>query len=278
MTAVRLARRYWIDLVALALAFVVFIVPFIFIVVTAAKTQLEASSLDFALPTQWKIVENLQAVLSERNGIMVIALRNSLILTVASVAITVVLASLIAFVIQRRRDRVAALVSGLFLAGLIIPPAVVPTIFLLQALGLFKTLAGLILVEVAFAMPFAILVFVAFVSVIPRELDEAALMDGATPFRLYRSVILPLLRPAMITIIVVLSVAIYNDFVNPLYFLPGNDNATVQLTLFNFQSQFLTRWNLLFADVLLITIPPLIMFIFFQRQLASGLTAGAVKG
>ena len=278
MTAVRLARRYWIDLVALALAFVVFIVPFIFIVVTAAKTQLEASSLDFALPTQWKIVENLQAVLSERNGIMVTALRNSLILTVASVAITVVLASLIAFVIQRRRDRVAALVSGLFLAGLIIPPAVVPTIFLLQALGLFKTLAGLILVEVAFAMPFAILVFVAFVSVIPRELDEAALMDGATPFRLYRSVILPLLRPAMITIIVVLSVAIYNDFVNPLYFLPGNDNATVQLTLFNFQSQFLTRWNLLFADVLLITIPPLIMFIFFQRQLDSGLTAGAVKG
>ena len=278
MTAVRLARRYWIDLVALALAVVVFIVPFIFIVVTAAKTQLEASSLDFALPTQWKIVENLQAVLSERNGVMVTALRNSLILTVASVAITVVLASLIAFVIQRRRDRVAALVSGLFLAGLIIPPAVVPTIFLLQALGLFKTLAGLILVEVAFAMPFAILVFVAFVSVIPRELDEAALMDGATPFRLYRSVILPLLRPAMITIIVVLSVAIYNDFVNPLYFLPGNDNATVQLTLFNFQSQFLTRWNLLFADVLLITIPPLIMFIFFQRQLASGLTAGAVKG
>ena len=186
--------------------------------------------------------------------------------------------SMIAFVIQRRRDRVAALVSGLFLAGLIIPPAVVPTIFLLQALGLFKTLAGLILVEVAFAMPFAILVFVAFVSAIPRELDEAALMDGATPFRLYLRVIFPLLRPAIITVIVVLSVAIYNDFVNPLYFLPGNDNATVQLTLFNFQSQFLTRWNLLFADVLLITIPPLIMFIFFQRQLASGLTAGAVKG
>ena len=127
-------------------------------------------------------------------------------------------------------------------------------------------------------MPFAILVFVAFVSVIPRELDEAALMDGARHSRLYCKVIVPLLRPAMITVIVVMSVAIYNDFVNPLYFLPGNDNATVQLTLFNFQSQFNTRWNLLFADVLLITIPPLIMFIFFQRQLASGLTAGAVKG
>ena len=278
MRAARVARRYWVDLVALSIAFLVFIVPFIFIVVTAAKTQAEASSLDFAWPIHWKILENLQAVLSERNGIMITALRNSLVLTVASVTITVILASLIAFVIQRRRDRVAAFVSGLFLAGLIIPPAVVPTIFLLQALGLFKTLAGLIFVEVAFGMPFAILVFVAFVSVIPRELDEAALMDGATPIKLYWSVILPLLRPAIITVIVVLSVAIYNDFVNPLYFLPGNDNATVQLTLFNFQSQFNTRWNLLFADVLLITIPPLIMFIFFQRQLASGLTAGAVKG
>ena len=103
-------------------------------------------------------------------------------------------------------------------------------------------------------------------------------MDGASPLRLFFSVIFPLLRPAGITVIVVATVAIYNDFVNPLYFLPGIDNATVQLTLFNFQSQFLTRWNLLFADVLLITIPPLIMFIFFQRQLASGLTAGAVKG
>ena len=81
-----------------------------------------------------------------------------------------------------------------------------------------------------------------------------------------------------ITVIVVSTVAIFNDFVNPLYFLPGTENSTVQLTLFNFQSQFNTRWNLLFADVLLITVPPLILFIFFQRQFASGFTAGAVKG
>jgi len=271
--------RRWIGgVAAIVIVTVIFIVPFIFIFLTASKNKTEAAERLFTWPTEWKIVENLQAVLSERNGIMVTALRNSLILTVASVAITVVLASLIAFVIQRRRDRVAALVSGLFLAGLIIPPAVVPTIFLLQALGLFKTLAGLILVEVAFAMPFAILVFVAFVSVIPRELDEAALMDGATPFRLYRSVILPLLRPAMITIIVVLSVAIYNDFVNPLYFLPGNDLATVQLTLYNFQSQSLSQFNLLFMDILLITIPPLVLYIFFNRQIVAGLTSGAVKG
>ena len=278
MNVTRGVRRYWLDAVSLAVAFIIFIIPFAFIVVTAGKSQLEASSLDFSWPTEWHIIENLQAVITEKDGIMVVAMRNSLVLTVASVSVVVFLSSMIAFVIQRRRDRIAAGVSALFLAGLIIPPAVVPTIYLLQAIGLFKTLAGLILVEVAFGMPFAILVFVAFVANIPRELDEAALMDGATAVTLFRRVVLPLLRPAIITVIVVQSVFIYNDFVNPLYFLPGDQNATVQLTLYNFQSQFLTRWNLLFADVLLITIPPLIAFIFFQRQIASGLTAGAVKG
>jgi raffinose/stachyose/melibiose transport system permease protein len=79
-------------------------------------------------------------------------------------------------------------------------------------------------------------------------------------------------------VIVVTAVLIYNDFVNPLYFLPGDANATVQLTLFRFQSQFLTQWNLLFMNVVLITIPPLIMFILFSRKIVSGLAAGAVKG
>ena len=74
------------------------------------------------------------------------------------------------------------------------------------------------------------------------------------------------------------AVFVFNDFQNPLYFLPGDDNATVQLTLYNFQSQFNTRWNLLFTNVLLITIPPLLMYIFFQRQIVAGMTSGAVKG
>jgi raffinose/stachyose/melibiose transport system permease protein len=92
------------------------------------------------------------------------------------------------------------------------------------------------------------------------------------------SVIFPLLRSVVVTVIVTQSVFVFNDFVNPLYFLPGDDNPTVQLTLFNFQTQYNTQYNLLFADILLITIPPLIMFIFFNRKIVAGLTAGAVKG
>ena len=274
----RLVRRWWVDVVALALGAALFLVPFAFILVTAGKDQVEASSLDFTWPTEWRLWENLGEVLTARDGIVVTSMKNSLILTVVSVALIVFVCSMVAFVQQRRKDRVSSLVSILMLAGLIIPPAVVPTIFVLQGLSLFKTLTGLILIELAFAMPFAVIVLRAFVGSIPREIDEAAIVDGASPLTLFFRVIFPLIRPAVITVIVVTAVAIYNDFVNPLYFLPGDENATVQLTLFNFQSQFLTQWNLLFMDVLLITIPPLIMFIFFSRKIVSGLAAGAVKG
>jgi len=95
---------------------------------------------------------------------------------------------------------------------------------------------------------------------------------------LFFEIILPLLRPVISTVIVVQSVALFNDFTNPLYYLPGNKNVTVQLTLYNFQSQFSTSYNLLFMNILLITLPPLVIFLFFQRQIVSGLTAGAVKG
>ena len=277
----RLRRAWsavWVDALALVVALIVFVVPFLFILLTAAKSRPEASRLEFAWPTQWLLLDNIRSVITYSNNRMILALWNSTLLTVGSVALIVLLSALVAFVLQRRRDRLASAVSALMLAGLIIPPAVVPTVFVLQSIGLYKTLVGMILVEVAFAMPFAILVLRAFMASIPREIDEAAAIDGASPLRVFFSVILPLLRPAVITVIVVTSVAVYNDFTGPLYFLPGNQNVTAQLTLFNFQSQFNTQWNLLFADVVVVTIPPLIMFLFFQRQIVSGLTTGAVRG
>lgn len=271
-------ERTWVDALAFVVVAILFLVPFAFIVLTAAKNQVEAGLAEFSWPSPFQLVQNLHDVLTYSNGRMLLALWNSVLLTVGSVTLIVLLAALIAFVMQRRRDGYAAAANSVILAGLIIPPAVVPTIFLLQSLGLYKTLLGLIMVEVAFALPFATLVLRAFVASIPREIDESAIIDGASPPRLFFAIILPLLWPAVVTVIVVQSVAIYNDFAGPLYFLPGNENVTAQLTLFNFISQFNSQFNLLFADVVLITIPPLIMFLFFQRQIVAGMTAGAVKG
>jgi raffinose/stachyose/melibiose transport system permease protein len=278
MKAWKSVKSIWVDIVTLIVVCIVFVIPFVFIFLTAAKTQAEAASFRFSWPSQFQLVENIREVMAFGDYRMFRALWNSILLTVGSVTLIVLLSALVAFVLQRRQDRMASVVSSIMLAGLIIPPAVVPTIFLLQWLGIYKTLFGLIMVEVAFTMPFSILIFRAFMASIPQELDEAAIMDGASPLRVFLSIILPLLKPAIITVIVTSSVAIYNDFTGPLYFLPGSENVTAQLTLYSFISQFNSQWNLLFADVLVITILPLIMFMFFQRQIVAGMTAGAIKG
>jgi raffinose/stachyose/melibiose transport system permease protein len=276
--AVRNRKGVLLGSVSILVALVVFVVPFVFILLTALKDRQEANLLRFSWPTRITLLDNLREVIQARDYQLVIAFINSAVLTVSSVALLVVLAAMVAFILQRRRGRWVGPANFLVLAGLIVPPAVVPTVWVLQSLGVFRTMLGLILVEVAFGLAFCVLLFQAFIATIPRELDEAAAIDGAGPLRLFFRVIFPVLRSVIITVIVIESVTVFNDFANPLYFLPGDDNATVQLTLFNFQSQFTTQYNLLFTDILLITIPPLILFLFFNRQIVAGMTAGSVKG
>ncbi len=258
--------------------FIVFMVPFIFILLTAFKDRTQAAALDFTWPLGNHLWTNIVGVVTTRNWMLVTAFVNSTILTVASVTLMVVFGAMVGYVLARRKAKWNGVVEFLILAGLMIPPAVVPTIWLLQGLGLFGRLHGLILIEIAYNLPFCIILYRAFIATIPRELDEAAIIDGARPLDAFFRIILPLLWPVTVTVIVVQSVAVFNDFTNPLYYLPGNANATVQLTLYNFQSQFNTAYNLLFTNILLITIPPLIVFLFFNRQIVAGMTAGAVKG
>ncbi|MEV7756955.1 carbohydrate ABC transporter permease [Microbacterium sp. NPDC089180] len=272
-------RRWIVGTIAIIVSVVVFLVPFAFILITASKTTQGASLLGFSLPEKWVLWDNIVTVLTDRNGLLVRAFVNSIVLTVASVTVMVVLAAMVGYILSRRQSRWNGVINFFVLAGLIVPPAVVPTIWVLQGLGLFKTLPGLVLIEATFGLSFCILLFRAFVATIPRELDEAAVIDGAGPIRLFFRVVLPLLKPVIVTLIVVQSVAVFNDFANPLYFLPGDQNATVQLTLYNYAGGMAAnQYNLLFADILLITIPPLIMYIFFNRQIVAGMTSGAVKG
>jgi raffinose/stachyose/melibiose transport system permease protein len=277
MTRVRV-RAWTVGIIAIIVSIVVFLVPFVFVVLQASKSPAAASTLAFSWPQHWQFLANLRAVLATNGGLIWHAFLNSAILTVTSVTIMVTLAAMTGYVLARRKTKWNWVVNFFVLAGLIVPPAVVPTIWVLQHLHLFGTLPGMILIEATFGLSFSILLFRAFVGTIPRELDEAAVLDGAGPFTLFFRVVLPLLRPVVVTVGVVMAVTVFNDFAGPLYFLPGNEHATVQLTLFTFQSQNLSFYNLLFMDVLLITIPPLIAYILANRQLVAGLTSGAVKG
>lgn len=278
MNAVRRPTRWLVGMIGILITTVFFLIPFAFVFTMASKDPNEAALLQFSWPTHFQLWDNLIQVFQARDYMLIIAFINSTVLTIASVTLMVVFGSMVAFVLDRRKSKLNPLINTLVLAGLIIPPAVVPTIWVMQSLGIFKTLPGLILVEVAFGLSFTVLTMRAFVATIPREIDEAAIVDGAGPLTLFFRVVFPLLRSVIVTIVVVQSIFVFNDFQNPLYFLPGSQNATVQLTLFNFMSQYRTAYNLLFANILVITIPMLVLYLFFQRQIVAGMTSGAVKG
>lgn len=252
--------------------------PFAFIFVTASKSVQEALTLNFDLPKKWMFVDNLVQVVQAQDFMLIRAFGNSILLTVCSVSILVVLSAMMAWIIDRRPGKIAKIANAMILAGLMIPPAVVPTIFLLQSLHIYGTFPSLVLIEVAYSTSFTVMIFRAFISSIPRELDEAAIIDGANPIQLFFRVVFPLLKSVIVTAVILNSVFVFNDFVNPLYYLNGPGNETVQLTLFNFNGQYVSHYNLLFMDILLVTVPMVIMFAIFNKRIVAGMTAGAVKG
>ena len=230
MTFRRWIRKYLVGIIAIIVSVVVFLVPFAFVVLQAAKDPREAGLVTFSLPTEWQFWPNLVEVLQKNDYQVLLGVRQ-----------------------QRRphrrqlRDhggaspRWSATCCSASAPGSTrsstsscsprssCPPPCVPTIWVLQGVGLFKTLPGMILIEATFGLAFCVLLFRAFVATIPKELDEAAIIDGAGPIRLFFGVVLPLLKPVIVTVIVVQAVFVFNDFQSPLYFLPGSDNPTVQL-------------------------------------------------
>ena len=263
---------------AVLLSIVIFIIPLYFVLINSFKNRTESAELSLNWPTSFPIWDNYKEVLTAQDGLVLLAFFNSTVITFLSIIVLIIVCAMAGYVLQRRTDKWSSWFNFLILAGLMIPPAIVPTIWVLDSIHLFKTMTGIVLIEVALSISFSTILYKGFMVTIPREIDEAAVVDGCGSFRMFFQMILPLLMPVTSTVIVLSAVGIYNDFVNPLYFFPGAKNATIQLTLYNFTSMYNTSWNLLFADVVLISIPPLLLFMIFNKKIVSGMTAGAVKG
>ena len=270
-------RLLIVEIFAVILAIIFFGIPFYFVIINSFKDSAAAAEMNLSWPKTFHIIENYKEVLTLNDGVVLRAFLNSSIITIASIIVLILICSMAGFVLSRRNG-LSRKLHYVVLIGLMIPPAIVPTIWVLQTIGLFKTMPGIIFLESGLHFSFACLLYTAFVATIPKELDEAALIDGCGPFNLFFKIIFPLLKPVTSTVIVLSSIQIYNDFENMLYFFPGADHATVQLTLYNFTGIYGTSYQLLFADVLLISLPPLILFIFFNKKIVDGMTAGAVKG
>lgn len=270
-------KQIFVESVAVLITLVLFGIPLYFVFVNAAKTTQEASLLTMAWPTQFQLTENIASVFAAENGMIFRAFMNSTLITGLSIILLILFGAMAGYVLHRKTTKLSPFFNFLLLAGLIIPPAVVPTIWVLEGIGMFKTLPGIVLVEVALNLPFTIILYRSFMATIPKQIDEAALIDGCGRFQLFFKIILPLLKPVSATVIVLTAVGIYNDFVNPLYFFPGSENVTLQLSLYNFMSLYGTQWNLLFTNILIISLPPLLLFIFFNKRIVAGMTAGSVK-
>ncbi len=251
------------------------LVPFYFVVLGSLKSPAEAAELKLTLPSVWKW-DNYSYIIQDVSIVRYFG--NSLLISVTGTVFIVFAASMAAFVLGRRQQKFALAVYYIFVAGLIAPPQIIPTIKIMQGLGLYNTFGGLVLFYSAIVFPFCVFLITGFIKGVPRELDESSWMDGCSPVRLFVSIILPLLAPVAATAAIFAFMTIWNDFQWPFFLLTETSKWTLPLSVFKYVSQYGTKWHYVFAILMLVMLPVIIAFVFAQKYIIAGMTAGAIKG
>lgn len=260
-------------LVSLLLSLLV-ILPFVAILLNSFKTKKEAAEMAISLPTDWNIADNYAQVL--QTGLLK-AFGNSLLVTMLSVTFIILMTALASFVLQRRGTKAMDRLKTFFIIGLILPGQIIPTYMICNFLNV-RSFLGAAVVLTAANIPLGVFMYMGFLKSIPVSIDEAAIMDGCNSLQLLFRVIFPLLKPMTITLFILNFMNIWNDFGTTIYFLNSPQNYTLTLTIYNFFSTHSSDWNLVFADVVAVSLPVIIVYFSAQRHIMSGMTSGAVKG
>jgi raffinose/stachyose/melibiose transport system permease protein len=255
----------------------VVLVPLIATVINGFKGNAELLLRPFGIPSTW-VWDNYTSVLQSSSFWR--QLLNSTTVMIATAIGVVVLASMAAFVFSRLVFRGREVLFNFFTLGLLFPIAVaiLPLYITLRQANLIDSLWGVILPQIAFGLPGNILILRGFFSTVPRELDEAAAIDGASPVGFFLRVMLPLMRPALAAVAVLTMVASWNNFFLPLLVLNSETLYTLPLGIQQFQGQFGTDWGRVLAFVSLSLVPTIAFYLLAERQIIAGLTAGAIKG
>lgn len=251
------------------------VVPLTIMVAGAVKSPDEMATNPFGWPQQFHWETFIQAWNDANLGR---GLRNSLILTSASLVILVIFGASAAYPLARHTNWSPVLYY--FLAGIMVPfqLAMLPLYRLMKSFHLINTFQGVIFIYTAVSLPMVIFLYTGFIKGINRELEEAALVDGASLFRTFWSIIFPLLKPVTATVIILNVMSLWNDFFIALLFLPKKELRTLQLSIFSFVGQYNSKLNLVMAAVILSILPLLIVFLVLQKQFIKGLAGGAIKG
>jgi raffinose/stachyose/melibiose transport system permease protein len=268
-----LSARYLVCIVVAILM----LIPILTAFLGAFKTTSELSNAPFSLPTVWHW-KNFASILSQ--SAFWLALKNSLIVVIATVVLLLVVACPASFVFARMPFRGREAAFNIILIGLMLPfaMAILPLYITLRNLHLLNTLWAVILPQVAFSLPTTILILRNFFQVIPHELEDATFIDGGTHIDFFWRVLLPLARPSLAVIIMLTAVASWNNFLLPLIVLNNASLWTVPLGIMQFQGEHATDWAVVLAYVSLMMIPAIVFYLLAERHLIAGLTAGAVKG
>ncbi|MCM3694831.1 carbohydrate ABC transporter permease [Microbacterium sp. KSW4-11] len=274
-TATRLLRRVPVNVLLIALS-VMMIYPIVIIVITAFKPNLEVLTNPTGLPIN-PTFDNF--VTSWREADFTNLFANSILLTLASMTVATFVAALASYAIVRHATRVGSGVYLLLAAGIFLPMqlALVPQFRVVRDLGLINNYVGVILLYIAGALPFGVFLMAAFMRQVPKEIVEAATIDGAGYFQLFWRIFLPLSRPAVATFWVLQGVGIWNDYLVPQLLLTDPGKRTLTTGVLYFKAQYLADWGNIMAAVLIMSLPILLLFVFAQRYFVSGLYAGAVK-
>lgn len=272
----RRAARALLYVVA-AVVLLVIVIPLSFSVLGGFRTSGQLAADPVGLPDPWVFTNYLDTL---ANPAFYNQLKNSLLVALGTTILVLPAASLAAFVIARYRFRGREAVYTLFTLGLLFPVAVavLPLFITLRQTGLLNSLLGVALPQAAFALPFSIVILRPFFRSIPRDLEDAAAIDGCGPFRFYWSVMLPLSRPVLSTIAVLTVVSSWNAFLLPLHVLTQPDQWTLPIGVNNISAQYVTDYARILAYTTLAMIPALAFYFIAQRQIVSGLIAGGVKG
>lgn len=270
----RIVRRGGNQTIATSVSLVM-VIPIYLVVVNSLKTDAQARSMGAGLPTELRW-DNYDRVIEE--GRLARTFFNSVIYTTLATTLCVFLATAAAFLLARSRTRLNRLLYLFLVIGIAMPVNYVTLMKVMQVTHLVDTRVGMIVLYAAFKLPFAVFVIYAFLHTVPTEIDEAAILDGCSPRQLFWRIMVPLLRPAWITVGILTFLDLWSEFILPLYFLSSSDKWPMTLAVYNFFGIYESSWNLVSADVVLTILPVLVVFVFGQRYIKSGMTVGAVKG
>lgn len=274
----RSRRRYsFLALTVLTILAVLVLIPVYYLVVTTFKTTAEAAADPMGLPTAFDFSVYVDAFTKMQYPR---AFLNTFLITLGSVVGVVVFGSMAGYALNRKsKSRVAATTFLVLLTGLMFPyqMSILGLYEVIKALGLMNNLLGVILINIAVNLPFAALLFYSFTATIPKELEEAAAIDGAGVFRTFATIVFPLLRPAVVTVAILNTLSAWNDFMGPLYFLQSRSKQVILQEVYRNIGQFSTDWTALFPMMVLGILPLLVFYLILQRQIIGGV-AGSIKG